>query len=93
MLKYSVYMLISNYKNRIISYVGYTNDLKSRLSLHNTSKGAKFTRGKKWRVIYKEVYSSKSKALSREYELKKDRIFRNKIKQDFVKDQEIKKLN
>ncbi len=31
---------------RNISYVGYTKNLKNRLRLHNSSKGAKFTRGK-----------------------------------------------
>ena len=29
-----------------ITYVGYTNNLKKRLDLHNSGKGAKFTRGK-----------------------------------------------
>ena len=33
-------------QNKYISYVGYTNDLTNRIKMHNTSKGAKFTRGK-----------------------------------------------
>ena len=34
--------------------VGWTNNIKKRLELHNTSKGAKFTRGSKWVLLYKE---------------------------------------
>ena len=63
-----------------VTYVGYTNNIKKRLSLHNSGKGAKFTRGRKWKLIYKEKLSSKSKAISREYYIKKNRILRNNIK-------------
>jgi putative endonuclease len=63
-----------------ITYVGYTKDLKKRISLHNSGKGAKFTRGRKWKLIYKEKFSSKNKAISREYYIKKNRILRNQIK-------------
>ena len=63
-----------------ITYVGYTNDLKKRISLHNSGKGAKFTRGRKWKLIYKEKISSKNKAISREYYIKKNRTLRNQIK-------------
>jgi putative endonuclease len=80
-------MLLSNHKDKFISYVGYTNDLKKRLSLHNSSKGAKFTKGKKWVIIYQKKYISKSKALKDEYKLKKDYKFRNKIKNNFIKNE------
>ena len=63
-----------------VTYVGYTKNLRNRLKLHNSGKGAKFTRGKKWQLIYKEKYQSKSKAISREYYIKNNRILRNKIK-------------
>ena len=65
-----------------ITYVGYTNNLKKRLDLHNSGKGAKFTRGKKWTLIYKEMHKSKSKAISREYYIKNNRKLRNKIKDE-----------
>ena len=65
-----------------VTYVGYTNNLKKRITLHNTNKGAKFTRGRKWKLIYKEKLSSKKEAISREYYIKKNRIFRNKIKNE-----------
>jgi putative endonuclease len=63
-----------------ITYVGYTKDIKKRISLHNSGKGAKFTRGRKWKLIYKEKYTSKNKAISREYYIKKNRTLRNLIK-------------
>ena len=76
---YFVYMLKSTGK-KSITYVGYTKDLKKRISQHNLGKGAKFTRGRKWKLIYKEILNSKNKAISREYYIKKNRILRNKIK-------------
>jgi len=82
---YCVYLLISRHKSRLISYVGYTKNLKKRLNLHNISQGAKYTKGKKWIVFHKEFYNTKSKAMSREFELKKDRKFRNSIKEKFEK--------
>ena len=78
-MSFFVYMLKSKEK-KPITYVGYTKDLKKRILLHNSGKGAKFTRGRKWELIYMEEFKSKSEAISREYYIKKDRIFRNKIK-------------
>ena len=34
-----------------VTYVGYTNNLKKRIVLHNTGKGAKFTKGRKGAYI------------------------------------------
>ena len=84
-MKYYVYFLASKKNNKVITYVGYTNNIVKRLNLHNSSKGAKFTRGKKWTILYKEVYFNKSKAMSREYKLKNDRKFRNLLKDKYVK--------
>ena len=67
-----------------ITYVGYTKDLKKRIALHNSGKGAKFTRGRKWKLIYKEKLSSKNKAITREYYIKKNRKLRNDIKIKFI---------
>ena len=74
-------MLIS-LSRKPVTYVGYTNNLKRRVTLHNMSKGAKFTRGRKWKLIYKEKYGSKKEAISREYYIKNNRILRNKIKNE-----------
>ena len=82
-MSYYVYMLQSIAK-KPVTYVGYTNDLKKRITLHNKGKGAKFTRGRKWKLIYKEKYTSKNKAISREYYIKKNRILRNQIKNKFL---------
>ena len=62
-----------------VTYVGYTKDIKRRIALHNSGKGAKFTRGRTWRLVYKEIFKSKSKAISREYYIKKNRPLRDKI--------------
>ena len=78
---YYVYMLISK-GNKPVSYIGYTNNLKNRIMLHNSGKGAKFTRGRKWKLIYKEKFRSKNKAISREYYIKKNRTLRNKLKNE-----------
>ena len=74
-------MLVSM-SGKPVTYVGYTNNLKRRITLHNMSKGAKFTRGRKWKLIYKEKHSSKKEAISREYYIKNNRTFRNKIKNE-----------
>ena len=82
-MTYFVY-LIGNYKNsRLITYVGYTNNLKKRLALHNCGKGAKFTRGKSWKLLYSEKCKTKREAILREYYIKKNRKFRNLIKEKF----------
>ena len=78
-MNFYVYVLKSIGKKNV-TYVGYTKDIKKRILLHNTGKGAKFTRGRKWKLIYKEKFHSKNKAISREYYIKKNRTFRNKIK-------------
>ena len=78
-MNFYVYVLKSLDKKNV-TYVGYTKDIKKRILLHNKGKGAKFTRGRKWKLIYKEKFQSKNKAISREYYIKKNRTFRNKIK-------------
>ena len=78
-MSFCVYMLRSK-STRPVTYVGYTKDLKKRIKLHNTGKGAKFTRGRVWKIIYKEFFNSKSKAISREYYIKNNRTLRNTIK-------------
>ncbi len=78
-MSYYVYMLKSINKNNQ-TYVGYTKNLSKRIRLHNSGKGAKFTRGRKWKLIYKEKYTTKNQAISREYYIKKNRTLRNIIK-------------
>ena len=81
-MSYYVYMLKSK-GNKPLTYVGYTKDIIKRINLHNSGKGAKFTKGRSWILIYKEIFKSKSKAISREYYIKKNRTLRNKIKNKY----------
>tara|TARA_B100001029_G_scaffold162495_1_gene151952 strand:+ start:367 stop:621 length:255 start_codon:yes stop_codon:yes gene_type:complete len=79
-MQYSVYLIASKNKKKTISYVGYTNNIEKRLKLHNSGKGAKFTKGKKWKLIYFKKYKSKIKAMQEEYKLKKNYKLRASIK-------------
>ena len=45
--KYWVYLIISQINKKVVSYVGYTQNINKRLDLHNSNRGAKFKRGKK----------------------------------------------
>jgi len=83
-MSFYVYFLISHNKKRTISYVGYTKDLKKRVNLHNSSKGAKFTKGRKWVLIYNKRYKSKSIAMKEEYKLKKNYKLRSSLKNDYL---------
>ena len=78
-MSFYVYILktISSKFNK--TYVGYTNNLKKRLNSHNNNKGAKSTKGHKWELIYKKKFISKSKAMSYEYKIKKNRKLRRDI--------------
>lgn len=66
---YYVYILENNYDKRW--YIGYTSDLKRRVSEHNNSSGGKTTKqGKSWKLIYYEAYIDKNDATGREIFLK-----------------------
>lgn len=69
MSKHFVYILeASNDKY----YIGYTTDLKRRMTQHKNGKGSKFIRGFGFKkLLYHESYFIKSKALKREAELKR----------------------
>ena len=83
-MKYYVYLILSKKYNKYTSYVGYTNNVENRLYLHNNSKGAKFTKGKRWLLAYTKQYNNKIIAMKEEYKLKKDIKLRTKIKRDFI---------
>ena len=79
-MTYFVYLIVANLKNnKKISYVGYTNNLKKDLIYTILAKGAKFTRGKKWKLVYYEKYDSKSTAMKNEFKLKKNYKLRKKL--------------
>ncbi len=77
-------MIANSSNKKIITYVGWTNNLKKRLQLHNSGKGAKFTRGRKWILIFKKRMLSKKNAMHFEYKLKKDRKIRKNIINNFI---------
>jgi putative endonuclease len=78
-----IYLLISS-GIKPNTYVGYTNDLTKRLILHNSGKGAKYTRGRTWTLAYYEIFKSKSLALKKEFVLKKNNKLRKSIKENFL---------
>ena len=82
--KFYVYMIANLNNKKITTYVGWTKNLKKRLCSHNSGKGAKFTRGRKWILIYKRKMLSKKEAMQFEYKLKKNRKARNTIIRKFI---------
>ena len=83
-MNFYVYLICAKKNDQsLISYVGYTTNLKKRLYAHNSSKGAKFTRGKKWKLLYIKKFNSKNLAMKYEYKLKKDSQKRKLLKLKF----------
>ena len=82
--KFYVYMIANLNNKKITTYVGWTKNLKKRLRFHNSGKGAKFTRGRKWILIYKRKMLSKKEAMQFEYKLKKNRKARKVIIRKFI---------
>jgi len=82
--KFYVYIIANLNNKKITTYVGWTKNLKKRLCSHNSGKGAKFTRGRKWILIYKRKMHSKKEAMQFEYKLKKNRKARNTIIRKFI---------
>ena len=76
--KFFFVYILYNY-TREVSYVGYTNDIQKRLKAHNLGKGAKFTRGGFWNLIFFKKFKSKILAMQFEYKLKRDRKLRKNL--------------
>ena len=84
---YCVYLILSKKIDKYRSYVGYTKNISNRLYLHNNSKGAKFTRGRKWKIVYLKKYNSKKIAMREEYKLKKNYKLRNELISEYKKNE------
>ena len=82
-MSYFVYLIGCRKNQKTTTYVGYTNNLKKRIKLHNEGRGAKFTRGRKWKLLYYEKFRSKKEANLRECYIKKNRRIRNSIKNKY----------
>ena len=53
-------------------YTGWTTDVENRLDMHNSGKGAKYTRSRRpVTLVYCEELTSKEDALKREAQIKK----------------------
>tara|TARA_B100000686_G_C16601021_1_gene868609 strand:- start:364 stop:636 length:273 start_codon:yes stop_codon:yes gene_type:complete len=78
-----VYMIKSIKNGRIKTYVGYSINPYQRLKKHNSGKGAKSTRGRNWKIIFKKKYLNKKLALKAEYFIKNNSTIRNKIKNGY----------
>ena len=71
---------------RVLTYVGWTNDVARRLAAHNAGRGARSTRGRVWVLLYSEQCASRRHAMSREWHLKRDRAFRKQLALPLGKD-------
>lgn len=70
-MRYYTYILYSEGKGRY--YVGQTSDLDSRLERHQLGQ-VKSTRGyRPWKIVYYEVYKTRSESVSRELFIKKQK--------------------
>ncbi len=83
-----VYVLGCCHKGRWLSYVGWTSDVARRLRQHNAGTGARTTRGRAWVLLHTEGFATREEAMSREWHLKRDRVFR-KVLVDGLKTQAV----
>ena len=71
-------------------YTGWTNDLKKRIEMHNSGKGAKYTKARlPVELVYYEAFDTKEEAMSREWHIK--RLSRSE-KQKLIEVADLKKL-
>jgi len=84
-MPYYVYMIKTIGGSYSKTYVGYTININDRVKKHSSNKGAKSTKGFKWKIIFKKKFLSKSAAMSYEYKLKKDYTKRKKILNQSIK--------
>ena len=84
-MSFYVYMIKTASSKISKTYVGYTINLRKRLISHNTSKGAKSTKGHKWKLIWKKRFISKSDAMSYEYKIKRNRKLRKDILRKIIR--------
>ena len=71
-------------------YTGYTTDVKKRIAVHNSGKGAKYTRARlPVKLIYAEGFDSKEEAMSAEALLKRKK---RPQKESYLNDNQNKNL-
>ncbi|MBQ2776903.1 MAG: GIY-YIG nuclease family protein [Peptococcaceae bacterium] len=68
MAEYFTYMVLCS-DNTL--YTGYTDNLKRRMEMHNSGKGAKYTKARlPVELVYWEKHTTKRKAMQQEYAIK-----------------------
>ena len=71
-------------------YTGWANDLEKRIEMHNSGKGAKYTKARlPVELVYYEAFDTKEEAMSREWHIK--RLSRSE-KQKLIEAADLKKL-
>jgi len=65
---FNVYILQSDKTGK--HYVGSTRNLEERIERHNAGRNKSTKPGRPWRIVYKEVFSTKQDAYRREMEIK-----------------------
>ena len=71
-------------------YTGWTNDLEKRIEMHNSGKGAKYTKARlPVELVYYEAFDTKEEAMSREWHIKS--LSRSE-KQKLIEAVDLKKL-
>jgi putative endonuclease len=71
-----VYVLGARDADGARTYVGWTIDVVRRLEQHNSGRGARSTRGRRWVLLHVEAFPTRVEAMSREQRLKRDRPLR-----------------
>ena len=64
------YVYVLKNKDRKYLYVGYSKDLRKRISQHNSGESTYTSKMGKWKLIYYEAYKSQKDAVERERKLK-----------------------
>ena len=74
-MSYFTYILHSESRDRF--YIGSSSNVEERLIRHNAGATPSTKSGKPWKIVYSEVYISKTDALKREIFLKrmKSRVY------------------
>lgn len=81
---HNVYLIISKKRGLYKTYVGYAKNIRKRIQAHNSNNGAKSTRGRNWKLVYKKKFKDKRLALKYEYILKKHKKLRDQIKEKYI---------
>ncbi|MFD2617432.1 GIY-YIG nuclease family protein [Terrilactibacillus laevilacticus] len=84
MKEYSVYILKCSDGTL---YTGYTTNIEKRIHVHESGKGAKYTRSRlPVQLVYQETFTTKSEAMKREYAIKQ---LPRKQKIDLIRERDV----